>query len=623
MAPLLHLATGILAAHLFRRAAQAVAIFFGAALTLTTSSAVAAGAGILDATWGGSGKGVSYPTLSIGSVSGAAIAVQPDGKVVLVGRCGRFGPTDFCVARLTADGILDRGFGSSGVVVHTILGREDTPTGVAILPDGKLLVVGTCYSSRDRDFCAVRYLPDGSIDTSFGIGGTVITNLGIGNDLASGFALLPDGRFVIAGSCQIIGAYDLCAARYLPDGRLDETFGSIGIVTISGLGAYSGARLIRQRDGKLVALGKCPRSSGWDFCIHRLLDNGGVDTAFGTQGRATVPLGAGYHTPFDIVEQPDGKLLSAGSSRQDAYADERPCVIRLLADGSVDSTFAVQGKFCMTPSGLLGPVVAITLQDDGSVLATLRVPDNFKAIRLTPSGLRDWNFGVSGVAQAFPDPTQSLLAGLNPSGIPRVANGAALQSDGKLLIVGTCPDRGACVARFNADLLETRPMVEYRYAPLDYYFITSRDYEISALDARSDWARTGFSFPVYGASPPGGAGLYRFFFRGIAKLQSRGSHFYTVLESERSALLAMNPTAGTAPGLPYLEGVDSYVFPPVKAGIGGRCADGQTPVYRLFRGTARFPDDPNHRFTTSKSEYDAFVALGWDGEGVNFCVPVP
>ena len=164
-------------------------------------------------------------------------------------------------------------------------------------------------------------------------------------------------------------------------------------------------------------------------------------------------------------------------------------------------------------------------------------------------------------------------------------------------------------------------MIEYRYAPLNYYFITSRDNEKSRLDTTTGWARTGLSFPVYGTSPAGGAALSRFYFGRVAQSQSRGSHFYTVIESERLALTAMNPTASAAPGLPQYEGIDAYVFPPVKSGIGGSCADGQSPVYRLFRGATRFPDDPNHRFTTSKTEYDALVALGWDGEGVNFCVP--
>jgi hypothetical protein len=69
------------------------------------------------------------------------------------------------------------------------------------------------------------------------------------------------------------------------------------------------------------------------------------------------------------------------------------------------------------------------------------------------------------------------------------------------------------------------------------------------------------------------------------------------------------------------EGIDSYAFPPLVEGVGGSCAAGQRPVYRVFRGQLRFPDDPNHRLTTDLAIYNQFVALGWDAEGVKMCAP--
>lgn len=167
----------------------------------------------------------------------------------------------------------------------------------------------------------------------------------------------------------------------------------------------------------------------------------------------------------------------------------------------------------------------------------------------------------------------------------------------------------------------TRTMVEYRYAPLDYYFITSREADKLTLDAASGWARTGASFLVYTTQQAGNRSITRFYFDRVALGATRGSHFYTLLDSELIALASQNPTQSTAPGFAQNEGIDSYAFLPVVAGVGGSCGSGLLPVYRLFRGASRFPDDPNHRFTTSVSTYDALVAQGWDGEGVNFCVP--
>ena len=167
----------------------------------------------------------------------------------------------------------------------------------------------------------------------------------------------------------------------------------------------------------------------------------------------------------------------------------------------------------------------------------------------------------------------------------------------------------------------TRAMIEYRHSALDYYFLTSRGNEISLLDSLSGWARTGKSFNVYAAPLAGTTGINRYYFDQVAFSHSRGSHFYTLVQTEKDGLDRLNPGNGQTPGLPYNEGIDSYAFAPIIEGVGGSCAPGQIPVYRVFRGQTRFPDNPNHRFTTDTAVYNAFVALGWDGEGVKFCAP--
>ncbi len=165
------------------------------------------------------------------------------------------------------------------------------------------------------------------------------------------------------------------------------------------------------------------------------------------------------------------------------------------------------------------------------------------------------------------------------------------------------------------------PMIEYYYLALDYYFITSRANDIAVLDALPAWQRTGKSFLVYVDSQPGTSAINRYYFDQIAVNNSRGSHFYTLVQDEKDILATLNPVNSPAPRLPFNEGVDSHAFAPVVAGVDGSCAAGLTPVLRIFRGQAKFPDNPNHRFTTDTAVYNAFVALGWDGEGVKFCVP--
>ena len=167
----------------------------------------------------------------------------------------------------------------------------------------------------------------------------------------------------------------------------------------------------------------------------------------------------------------------------------------------------------------------------------------------------------------------------------------------------------------------TKTLTEYVYNPLNYFFLTSRDADKAALDVAPGWSRTGQSFVALSDADPGTRGITRYYFDKIARAQSRGSHFYTLVASEKTALSGLNPTNQPLPRLPYDEGTDSYAYPPLLEGVGGRCAAGQKPVYRVFRGQARFPDDPNHRMTTSITLYNQYVGLGWDGEGVKMCVP--
>lgn len=167
----------------------------------------------------------------------------------------------------------------------------------------------------------------------------------------------------------------------------------------------------------------------------------------------------------------------------------------------------------------------------------------------------------------------------------------------------------------------SKTLTEYIFNPLNYYFLTSSDTDKAILDVTAGWARTGQSFTALSDADPGTRGISRYYFDKIAKAQSRGSHFFTLLATEKTTLSGLNPTNQPVPRLPVFEAVDSYAYPPLVEGVGGSCAPGQKPVYRLFRGQARFPDDPNHRFTTSIALYNQVVALGWDGEGVKMCVP--
>ena len=184
---------------------------------------------------------------------------------------------------------------------------------------------------------------------------------------------------------------------------------------------------------------------------------------------------------------------------------------------------------------------------------------------------------------------------------------------------GTASTRATEVAGLAIDT--TVPLAEFRHADLDYYFRTSRYQEKILLNTAPSFQATAeLAIPVYASALQSGTrGIERYYFSQVARGGSRGSHFYTLVDAEKNALQGLNPSNADVPRLPQSEGIDSFAFLPVIEGVGGTCAAGQSPVYRLFRGNARFPDDPNHRFTTNLTTYNIAVAAGWDGEGVKFC----
>lgn len=224
--------------------------------------------GIPDATFGVAGR-VSTDISGTGSLDTAgAMALQADQRILLAGSSLRVSSdSDFALVRYNPDGSLDTGFGTGGKVTIDVAGLEkfDTGTDVAVQPDGKIVMVGTSTiatsPSVNRDFGIVRLDPDGTLDGSFGSGGRVsldITGLGR-DDKAFAVAIQEDGKILIGGQTRPFGGgVDFALARLNPDGTLDGTFGSGGIVITNFSGGTSSeqiTRLILQPDRKILAAG--------------------------------------------------------------------------------------------------------------------------------------------------------------------------------------------------------------------------------------------------------------------------------------------------------------------------------------------------------------------------------
>ncbi len=590
-------------------AARAVAVFW-----LVASSFAAALPGAPDATFG-SGFGTVITPIGGGTDVAYSVALQPDGMIVVAGTCSNGGDYDFCLARYLANGALDTSFNGTGKVITAIGNGNDGAYSLALQPDGKIVVAGSCRNGATYDFCLARYVASGALDVSFNSTGKVITAIGSGNDAAYSVALQPDGKIVVAGRCANGTNTNFCLARYLASGALDLSFNSTGtVITAIGNGGDVARGVALQPNGKIVVAGYCSSGTNSDFCLARYLASGTPDLSFNGTGTVVTPIGMSDDYAISLALQPDGKIVVAGVCASGASIDF--CLARYLANGTLDTSFGCTGKV-ITPIGSSDDYAySVALQPDDKIVVAGYCSNganfDFCLARYLANGTLDLSFASTGKV-------------ITPIGSGNdVANSVALQPDGKIVVAGYCSNGSNddfCLARYEGGPNTPKTLTEYLYHPLNYYFLTSRDTEKAVLDSSPDWARTGQSFSTWAFADPGAFGISRYYFDQIAKNQTRGSHFYTLVGSEKTALSGLNPNNLSLPRLPFNEGIDSYAFAPFIEGVGGSCAAGQTPVYRLFRGQARFPDDPNHRFTTSLALYNQFVALGWDGEGVKLCAP--
>src|SRR5437870_1480924 len=223
--------------------------------------------------------------------SATAMALQPDGKIIAAGLAiNTMGIDDFALARYNTDGSLDTSFGPNRTgKVTTDFGGYDLATSLLIQTDGRIIVGGQASGSGFVGNCALaRYNADGNLDSSFGANhdGKALVDLG-GQDAISALVLTSDGRIIAAGSNSNADFtnFNFALLRFTPNGLLDSTFGSSGIVItdFSGGNDFASAMTI-QADDKIVVAGLAPGFAPNEFALARYRSDGALDTSFGPNG---------------------------------------------------------------------------------------------------------------------------------------------------------------------------------------------------------------------------------------------------------------------------------------------------------------------------------------------------
>ncbi|MBX3227688.1 MAG: hypothetical protein KIT84_15135 [Labilithrix sp.] len=287
------------------------------------------------------------------SAEGLAVALQDDGKIVVAGAShGAPTGTDVFVARYTAGGDLDPSFGPSGDgrVFTSFGGPVDRAHAVVVQPDGKIVVAGSSFAdATGLDFALARYRADGALDDGFGVDGKVMTDVvgGAGRDAIYGMALHSvDGelRIVVVGTDG-----GPVVARYLPDGRVDESFGDAGFVRglfDAASGAFNAVAVAA--DGALVVTG---HAQG-DVAAARIDARGAPDPRFGEGGTKRVAIRAaeeaeeGMGTGLGLLA--DGRVVVGGFARAGEGARRQFALLCLDAAGALDPTFGA-GGIVLTP----------------------------------------------------------------------------------------------------------------------------------------------------------------------------------------------------------------------------------------------------------------------------------
>jgi uncharacterized delta-60 repeat protein len=384
-------------------------------ISLIASQQAVAQAGHLDPTFGNGG----IVTTDFGdqnqpsnAATANAVLIQPDGKILVCG--GVPGSRDFpvpAVARYRTNGSLDKSFGTSGIA--TIPSIEDMPlTAIALQTDGKIVASASNY--------VIRYSPDGVLDSTFGTGGIV----SLGNDFIgtspTGVVVQPDGKILLA---------DRYLLRFLSDGQSDTGFGTGGTARTAG---YPATGLALLPNGKILVSSSFSGTSGF---ISQYDANGGLETTFGIDGQLASP-----GTAVGLVLLGTGDFLAAGSLTNNAVQPYPGAVAssfavsRYLGGGVIDTSFGTNGgTVTSVPDFPIEVTSDLALEPTGDIvmLGTANQSGRpvFALARYTATGQLDTTFGNDGtVVTAF---------GTSQNAPSVSANGLAVQSDGKIVVVGS------------------------------------------------------------------------------------------------------------------------------------------------------------------------------------------
>lgn len=300
--------------------------------------------------------------------------IKDDGKILMVGSTTDYADYRVLLIQLNEDGSLDDTFGENGVVVQKVspIGEgffEDFGTSVA-MQGNKILVAG---SLKTLDYfnapMVIRFNENGELDTTFGVEGVAAIPVIDQENVFDCLVVQDDGKIVAAGHYSVDLLYfAMLVVRFMPDGTIDDTFGDEGQV-IYPLGADAESYDIQlTTENKIVVSGfTASPDYDYDMLLMQFDTYGALDGGFGNEGVVTSNLGF-YDVGSALQIQEDGKILVAGGTGDGPPFDVEMAVWRYLADGTTDNSFGVDGISKVQISDRVDEALGMALQADGKIV---------------------------------------------------------------------------------------------------------------------------------------------------------------------------------------------------------------------------------------------------------------
>ncbi len=401
--------------------------------------------GSLDTTFDGDGRATVSPNIYFPN----GLALQTDGKIILAGQKFATALLNGAVVRLLTNGSFDNSFDGDGVLEVNIPSGINEARSVAVQTDGKIIIGGGAILTSERDPLLIRYNSDGTLDTSFDGDGIKIIEL-TGDSSATYFneiVIQPDGKIVgisdTTGVFSFFADSDFFLVRFNANGSIDNSFDANGVVKSQW--CEQGTDFFLQPDGKIVAVGSQDRSDISAFvhgvCVQRFNTDGSVDTDFNStpsDGKAILSM-YGFTTVEAIAGLPNGKIMVAGSGEFGTLPFSQSKLIRLNANGTLDTTFMDEGVYAeQTSNSTLTSFYDLKVLGDGSFF----VAGEFASfggmlVKFTSAGIPDTTFSGDGVA------TKTNATRFY---------GVTVQPDGKIVGCGSSGSttRSGRIARFSA-----------------------------------------------------------------------------------------------------------------------------------------------------------------------------